>query len=143
MILPDSTTNVDLANSELLKLAQSVDPQGCRTIGVLTKLYPMDAGTNANNILTGRTYPLKLEFIGVANWSQRDTDAEKPLDAALDGEQEFFATYSANRNITHKHGTNDLARTLNQVSSVSETFKLTRRMFQKLVILGSHEPHSR
>ena len=120
MILSVSAANVDLANSESLKLARSVDPQGRRTIGVLTKLDLMDAGTNANDILTGRTYPLKLGFIGVVNRSQRDIDAEKPLDAALDSEQEFFSAHSAYRNIAHKQGTKHLARTLNQASSISE-----------------------
>ncbi|KAI0693397.1 P-loop containing nucleoside triphosphate hydrolase protein [Cerioporus squamosus] len=65
VILAVSAANVDLANSEALKLARSVDPQGRRTIGVLTKLDLMDAGTNALDILTGRVYPLKLGFIGV------------------------------------------------------------------------------
>ena len=119
-ILSVSAPNVDLANSESLKLAWSVDPQGRRTIGVLVKLDLMDAGTNANDILTGRTYPLKPGSIGVVNRSQRDTDAEKPLDAALDSEQEFSSTHSAYRNIAHKQGTKHLARTLNQASSVSE-----------------------
>ena len=58
VILSVSAANVDLANSESLKLARQVDPQGRRTIGVLTKLdlmiMIMDAGTNALDILTGR-----------------------------------------------------------------------------------------
>jgi replication fork clamp-binding protein CrfC len=43
VILLVSAANVDLANSDLLKLARSVDPQGLRTIGILTKLDLMDA----------------------------------------------------------------------------------------------------
>jgi len=121
VILSVSAANVDLANSESLKLARSVDPQGRRTIGVLTKLDLMDAGTNANDILTGRTYPLKLGFIGVVNRSQRDIDTEKPMAAALDSEKEFFVTHPAYRNFAHKQGTKHLAKTLNQVSSISRT----------------------
>ncbi|KAG8756735.1 Dynamin- GTPase protein [Serendipita sp. 396] len=67
VILAVSAANVDLANSDSLKLARSVDPQGRRTVGVLTKIDLMDAGTNATDILTGRVYPLKLGFIGVVN----------------------------------------------------------------------------
>ncbi|KAF9647684.1 hypothetical protein BDM02DRAFT_3261534 [Thelephora ganbajun] len=115
VILSVSAANVDLANSESLKLARSVDPQGRRTIGVLTKLDLMDAGTNANDILTGRTYPLKLGFIGVVNRSQQDINTEKPMAAALDSEKDFFATHPAYRNIAHKQGTKHLAKTLNQV----------------------------
>lgn len=121
VILSVSAANVDLANSESLKLARSVDPQGRRTIGVLTKLDLMDAGTNANDILTGRTYPLKLGFIGVVNRSQQDINTEKPMVAALDSEKEFFITHPAYRNIAHKQGTRYLAKTLNQVSSISKT----------------------
>lgn len=110
-----SAANVDLANSESLKLARSVDPQGRRTIGILTKLDLMDAGTNALDILTGRVYPLKLGFIGVVNRSQQDINSEKSMTDALESETEFFKTHAAYRNIAHKNGTQYLARTLNQV----------------------------
>ncbi|OCH89771.1 hypothetical protein OBBRIDRAFT_793919 [Obba rivulosa] len=115
VILAVSAANVDLANSESLKLARSVDPQGRRTIGVLTKLDLMDAGTNALDILTGRVYPLKLGFIGVVNRSQQDINSEKSLTDALDSEAEFFRSHPAYRNIAHKNGTKFLAKTLNQV----------------------------
>ncbi|KAL0567189.1 Dynamin-related GTPase protein, partial [Marasmius crinis-equi] len=115
VILAVSPANVDLANSESLKLARSVDPQGRRTIGVLTKLDLMDAGTNAADILTGRVYPLKLGFIGIVNRSQQDINSEKSMGAALDSETEFFKNHPAYRNIAHKNGTRYLAKTLNQV----------------------------
>ncbi|KAI0364548.1 hypothetical protein BV20DRAFT_955990 [Pilatotrama ljubarskyi] len=115
VILAVSAANVDLANSEALKLARQVDPQGRRTIGVLTKLDLMDAGTNALDILTGRVYPLKLGFIGVVNRSQADINAEKSLSDALEAEEEFFRSHPAYRNIAHKNGTRYLAKTLNQV----------------------------
>ncbi|KAF8909264.1 Dynamin central region-domain-containing protein [Gymnopilus junonius] len=115
VILSVSPANVDLANSESLKLARSVDPQGRRTIGVLTKLDLMDAGTNALDILTGRVYPLKLGFIGVVNRSQQDINSEKSMRDALDSETEFFTNHPAYRNIAHKNGTKYLAKTLNQV----------------------------
>ena len=115
MILAVSAANVDLANSESLKLARSVDPQCRRTIGILTKLDLMDAGTNALDILTGRVYPLKLGFIGVVNRNQQDINVEKSMKDAIDSESEFFQNHSAYRNIAHKNGTRYLAKTLNQV----------------------------
>lgn len=115
VILAVSAANVDLATSESLKLARSVDPQGRRTIGVLTKLDLMDAGTNALDILTGRVYPLKLGFIGVVNRSQQDINLGKSMGEALEYETEFFQSHHAYRNIAHKNGTKYLARTLNQV----------------------------
>lgn len=113
-----SPANVDLANSDSLKLARSVDPQGRRTIGVLTKLDLMDAGTNALDILTGRVYPLKLGFIGVVNRSQQDINSEKPMADALESETEFFRNHPAYRNIAHKSGTKYLAKSLNQVCNM-------------------------
>lgn len=115
MILAVSPANVDLANSDSLKLARSVDPRGLRTIGVLTKLDLMDAGTNASDILTGRVYPLKLGFIGVVNRSQQDINQSLPMADAMKKESEFFARHPAYRTIAHKCGTRYLAKTLNHV----------------------------
>ncbi|KAM0752114.1 putative DNM1-dynamin-related GTPase [Meredithblackwellia eburnea MCA 4105] len=115
VILAISPANVDLANSESLKLARQVDPQGRRTIGVLTKLDLMDAGTNALDILTGRVYPLKLGFIGVVNRSQQDINANKPMNEQAESETEFFRNHAGYRNIAHRCGTKFLAKTLNQV----------------------------
>ncbi|KAK0552380.1 Dynamin- GTPase protein [Tilletia horrida] len=115
IILAVSPANVDLANSDSLKLARSVDPQGRRTIGVLTKLDLMDQGTHALDILTGRVYPLKLGFIGVVNRSQQDINGNVPMDVARRSEEEFFRNHLAYRNIAHRCGTKYLAKTLNQV----------------------------
>ena len=65
LILALSPANVDLANSDSLKLAKEVDPEGERTIGVLTKIDLMDEGTNALDLLSGAIYPLKLGYYGV------------------------------------------------------------------------------
>ncbi|GAB1518657.1 Dynamin-related GTPase protein [Rhizoctonia solani] len=115
VILAVSPANVDLANSDSLKLARSVDPQGKRTIGVLTKLDLMDAGTHALDILTGRVYPLKLGFIGVVNRSQQDINTERSMEDARANEARFFKEHLVYRNIAHKQGTAFLAKTLNHV----------------------------
>ena len=47
LILAISPANADLAISDALQLARQVDPAGDRTIGVITKIDLMDAGTNA------------------------------------------------------------------------------------------------
>ncbi|KAL1960670.1 hypothetical protein VTO42DRAFT_6500 [Malbranchea cinnamomea] len=113
IILAVSPANVDLVNSEALKLARQVDPTGRRTIGVLTKLDLMDHGTNAIDILTGRVYPLKLGFIGVVNRSQQDIQSGKSLTEALKSEAEFFRHHPAYRNMANRCGTQFLAKTLN------------------------------
>lgn len=113
LILAVSPANVDIVNSEALKLARHVDPLGRRTIGVLTKLDLMDHGTNALDILSGRVYPLKLGFIGVVNRSQQDIQGNKPMEEALQAEMDFFKHHPAYRNIVMRCGTQFLAKTLN------------------------------
>lgn len=44
IILAVSPANMDMATSESLKLAKEVDPDGRRTLAVITKLDLMDAG---------------------------------------------------------------------------------------------------
>lgn len=113
IILAVSPANVDIVNSEALKLARQVDPMGRRTIGVLTKLDLMDHGTNALDILSGRVYPLKLGFIGVVNRSQQDIRSGKSLSEALKAEAEFFRHHPAYRNMANRCGTQFLAKSLN------------------------------
>ncbi|KAL8712424.1 MAG: hypothetical protein Q9220_003272 [cf. Caloplaca sp. 1 TL-2023] len=113
IILAVSPANVDIVNSEALKLARHVDPMGRRTIGVLTKIDLMDHGTNALDILSGRVYPLKLGFIGVVNRSQQDIQGNKSLADALSSESEFFRHNPAYRNMANRCGTQFLAKTLN------------------------------
>jgi len=60
IILAVTAANIDLANSDGLKLAREVDPEGQRTIGVLTKVDLMDEGTDVIEILSNRVIPLRL-----------------------------------------------------------------------------------
>ncbi|KAK4410933.1 Dynamin-related protein 1E [Sesamum angolense] len=59
IILAISPANQDIATSDAIKLAREVDPSGERTFGVLTKLDLMDKGTNALDVLEGRSYRLQ------------------------------------------------------------------------------------
>lgn len=65
IILAVTAANTDLATSESLKMAKQVDPDGRRTLAVVTKLDLMDAGTDAIDILCGRVIPVKLGIIGL------------------------------------------------------------------------------
>lgn len=60
MILALSKATDDLANSEALKMAREVDPDGLRTVGVITHIDQMDHNTDALNELSNKIYPLKL-----------------------------------------------------------------------------------
>jgi len=115
LILAVTPANQDLANSDSLKIGREVDPEGDRTIGVITKVDLMDAGTDASGVLRNEVYPLKMGYIGVVNRSQRDIDAKKPMKDSLRQEMEFFENNSACRGLPDRCGTSVLARTLNRI----------------------------
>nr|6DEF_A Chain A, Vps1 GTPase-BSE [Thermochaetoides thermophila DSM 1495]6DEF_B Chain B, Vps1 GTPase-BSE [Thermochaetoides thermophila DSM 1495]6DEF_C Chain C, Vps1 GTPase-BSE [Thermochaetoides thermophila DSM 1495]6DEF_D Chain D, Vps1 GTPase-BSE [Thermochaetoides thermophila DSM 1495]6DJQ_A Chain A, Vps1 GTPase-BSE [Thermochaetoides thermophila DSM 1495]6DJQ_B Chain B, Vps1 GTPase-BSE [Thermochaetoides thermophila DSM 1495]6DJQ_C Chain C, Vps1 GTPase-BSE [Thermochaetoides thermophila DSM 1495]6DJ len=115
IILAVTAANVDLANSDGLKLAREVDPEGQRTIGVLTKVDLMDEGTDVVDILAGRIIPLRLGYVPVVNRGQRDIDNKKPITAALEAEKAFFENHKAYRNKSAYCGTPYLARKLNLI----------------------------
>ena len=94
----------DLATSDAVKLAKRVDPEGLRTIGVLTKLDLMDEGTNARNILMGEHLPLRMGYIGVINRSQKDINNKRDMSSALDNEQKFFTGHPKYRDISDRLG---------------------------------------
>ncbi|KAK4104934.1 hypothetical protein N658DRAFT_418039 [Parathielavia hyrcaniae] len=115
IILAVTAANIDLANSDGLKLAREVDPEGQRTIGVLTKVDLMDEGTDVVDILAGRIIPLRLGYVPVVNRGQRDIDNKKPINAALEAEKNFFENHKAYRNKSSYCGTPYLARKLNLI----------------------------
>lgn len=90
-----SPANSDLATSDAVKLATDVDPEGKRTIGVLTKLDIMDDGTDARDVLTGNTMPLQHGWIAVVNRSQGDIFRKKNLDETRKKERDFFENNKA------------------------------------------------
>ncbi|XP_069005026.1 dynamin-2 isoform X2 [Embiotoca jacksoni] len=114
LILAVTPANTDLANSDALKIAKEVDPQGLRTIGVITKLDLMDEGTDAKDILENKLLPLRRGYIGVVNRSQKDIDGKKDIRAALAAERKFFLSHPAYRHIAERMGTPHLQKTLNQ-----------------------------
>ncbi|NWU36116.1 DYN2 protein, partial [Hylia prasina] len=95
LILAVTPANMDLANSDALKMAKEVDPQGLRTIGVITKLDLMDEGTDARDVLENKLLPLRRGYIGVVNRSQKDIDGKKDIRAALAAERKFFLSHPA------------------------------------------------
>ncbi|XP_037871088.1 dynamin-1-like protein isoform X15 [Bombyx mori] len=113
IILAVTAANTDMATSEAIKLAKDVDPDGRRTLAVVTKLDLMDAGTDAIDILCGRVIPVKLGIIGVVNRSQQDIIDKKTITDALKDE----ATYLQRKypTIATRNGTPYLAKTLNRL----------------------------
>lgn len=113
IILAVVTANTDMATSESLAIAKDVDPDGRRTLAVVTKLDLMDAGTDAIDILCGRVIPVKLGIIGVVNRSQQDIINNKTIKDSLKDEATFLQTKYPT--LAARNGTPYLAKTLNRL----------------------------
>lgn len=104
IILAISAADVDLANSESLKASKNMDPDGTRTIGVLTKLDLVDA-SYAASLLHNQNYPLPLGYIGVvckkpsspsnASWIRRSylVDDESEDASVKSSQDSYFYQY--------------------------------------------------
>jgi replication fork clamp-binding protein CrfC len=114
IILAVTPANTDLANSDALKLAREVDPEGHRTIGIVTKIDMMDRGTDAVDILQGHVIPLHRGFVGVVNRSQADIKARISIEEAQRKEMHFFESHPAYRAM-QQVGSKYLSRTLNHM----------------------------
>merc|ERR1711936_588555 len=113
IILAVSPANADMATSESLKIARDIDPDGRRTLAVVTKLDLMDAGTDAIDILCGRVIPVKLGIIGVINRSQQDIIDKKDIKDAIKDEASFLQRKYPT--LATRNGTPYLAKTLNRL----------------------------
>ncbi|KAL0895932.1 hypothetical protein ABMA27_011942 [Loxostege sticticalis] len=136
LILAVTPANTDLANSDALKLAKEVDPQGLRTIGVITKLDLMDEGTDARDVLENKLLPLRRGYIGVVNRSQKDIEGRKDISAALAAERKFFLSHPSYRHLADRLGTPYLQRVLNQqlTNHIRDTLPGLRDKLQKQLL---------
>uniref|UniRef100_A0A8C9MDY8 dynamin GTPase n=1 Tax=Panthera tigris altaica TaxID=74533 RepID=A0A8C9MDY8_PANTA len=136
LILAVTPANMDLANSDALKLAKEVDPQGLRTIGVITKLDLMDEGTDARDVLENKLLPLRRGYIGVVNRSQKDIEGKKDIRTALAAERKFFLSHPAYRHMADRMGTPHLQKTLNQqlTNHIRESLPALRSKLQSQLL---------
>ncbi|XP_054919160.1 dynamin-1 isoform X4 [Dermacentor andersoni] len=136
LILAVTSANQDLATSDALKIAKEVDPEGLRTIGVITKLDLMDEGTDARDILENKLLPLRRGYVGVVNRSQKDIEGKKDIKAAMEAERKFFLSHPAYRHMADRMGTPYLQRVLNQqlTNHIRDTLPGLRDKLQKQLI---------
>ncbi|CAN1310302.1 Phragmoplastin DRP1E [Linum perenne] len=114
IILAISPANQDIATSDAIKLAREVDASGERTFGVLTKLDLMDKGTNALDVLEGRSYKLQHPWVGIVNRSQADINKNVDMIVARHKEREYFATSPEYSHLASKMGSEYLAKLLSK-----------------------------
>ncbi|XP_052597290.1 protein Mx1-like isoform X2 [Peromyscus californicus insignis] len=85
-------SNVDIATTEALSMAQEVDPEGDRTIGILTKPDLVDRGAEDKviDVVRNLVYHLKKGYMIVKCRGQQDVQKQLNLAEALKMEQAFF-----------------------------------------------------
>ena len=116
IILCVIAANSDIATSDGLMLAKEIDTTGSRTIGVLTKLDIMDAGTDARKVLMNEEIPLKLGYVGVKNRSKQDLINKLSMAETTKKEREFFKSHPAYKNLPPGHyGTDVLINKLTKI----------------------------
>ena len=129
IILCVIAANSDIATSDGLKLAKEIDTTGSRTLGVLTKLDIMDAGTDARKALMNEEIPLKLGYVGVKNRSKQDLVNKLPMAEAAKKEREFFKSHPAYKNLPAGHiGTDVLINKLTKIY-----FRIIRENLPRIV----------
>lgn len=114
IILAITPANQDIATSDAIRIARQVDPAGERTFGVLTKLDLMDKGTNALDVLEGRSYRLQHPWVGIVNRSQVDINKNVDMIAARRREREFFSSSPDYGHLASKMGSEYLAKLLSK-----------------------------
>jgi hypothetical protein len=94
VILTVVPANVDIATQEILEMAEEVDPEGQRTLGVLTKPDLVDRGaeTAVVDLIEGRRHQLALGWHLVRNPGQQESLDPTTNRHAL--EKTFFATHA-------------------------------------------------
>uniref|UniRef100_A0A3P8PW33 Interferon-induced GTP-binding protein Mx n=1 Tax=Astatotilapia calliptera TaxID=8154 RepID=A0A3P8PW33_ASTCA len=88
--------NVDIATTEALRMAQQVDPEGERTLGILTKPDLVDKGTEENvvKIVHNEVIPLKKGYMVVKCRGQKEITEKVSLSEALKNEEAFFEEHA-------------------------------------------------
>ena len=82
--------NMDLSTSDALQMARKLDPNGERTLGVITKIDLMDRGTDAMKILSNDEIPLRYGYVAVKGRSQQDIKGGMSITDGLKAERQWF-----------------------------------------------------
>ncbi|XP_055735201.1 interferon-induced GTP-binding protein Mx-like [Salvelinus fontinalis] len=95
IILAVVPCNVDIATTEALKMAQEVDPEGTRTMAILTKPDLIDPGEEKNvlEIVQNSVMDLKMGYFIVKCHGQKKIDENMSITDAIEEELEFFKTH--------------------------------------------------
>uniref|UniRef100_A0AAZ3NPX9 Uncharacterized protein n=1 Tax=Oncorhynchus tshawytscha TaxID=74940 RepID=A0AAZ3NPX9_ONCTS len=96
--------NVDIATTEALKMAQQVDPEGTRTLAILTKPDLIDPGAEKNvlEIVHNRVIFLSMGYVIVKCRGQKQIDENMSIVRAIEEELEFFRNHEHFRSLVRE-----------------------------------------
>ncbi|XP_077335909.1 interferon-induced GTP-binding protein Mx2-like [Lithobates pipiens] len=88
-------SNVDIATTEALEMAKTVDPSGQRTLGILTKPDLVDKGAEEEvvNIVRNLVYTLRKGYMIVKCRGQKEIMDNVCLEDAIRNERDFFENH--------------------------------------------------
>lgn len=105
----------DFENSKALQLAKKLDPEGDRTIGVVTKIDNLPPGSEIVKQMSGDSLPLRHGYFAVRNRSQMEINEGMGLDELTRKETELFATDAVLKHLPEEQ--RGMARLLDKVAS--------------------------
>ncbi|KAJ3251282.1 hypothetical protein HK103_002552 [Boothiomyces macroporosus] len=123
IILAVITCKDEIENQAIVHMAREVDPEGSRTIGVLTKPDTIEVGTHERwlQMLLGNSYPLKLGYFMVKLPSKVQMVKVQNPEDMFRLENEFFSTtapWSSLKSRSDRFGIPDLRNELSRLLSV-------------------------
>ncbi|GMF30715.1 unnamed protein product [Phytophthora fragariaefolia] len=107
--------NVDMHNTEILQAAQEADPEGTRTIAVVTKVDLVDAGAElaVHELLLNKKKHMHLGYHAVKCRSQRELNKGTSIEKGVANELTFFGQHEYWRRLpTHLWGVPRLSERL-------------------------------
>ena len=127
IILAVIPSNTDIATQEILSIAKELDPNGLRTLGVLTKPDLIDKGGEENvmSLVEGKRNQLRLGYCIVRNRGQSELSSDAA--ARQRKEKDFFSAEPWSRLDCDRVGTPALQRRLQEL-----LVSITRREFPKV-----------
>lgn len=118
IILCVCQANVDIATQDSLQMVEQLDPEGERTLGVLTKLDIMNAGTDALSILRGEEVDLRHGFIAVKGRNQQQLKQGMSVMESIEEERKYFDSTEPYKSFSERNTTLGTPVLINRISSI-------------------------
>ena len=123
IILAITPSNVDISNSDSLKIAREVDPYFTRTLGVISKVDLVENYLEFVNIIKNNVYPLKYGYIGVICRTTKENLNNKSLDNQIKDEEDIYKEINEYSEILNNLGIKNLTNKLKDL--LTEKIKLS------------------